>query len=72
MICLTPPELAALTGRSLTLIACTILAACTTPHDPAREGVWIVKPAPLVRCEQTPEGVVCGSVRAVQVEEVGI
>lgn len=48
------------------------LTGCTTPHDPARDGVWIVKPASMVRCEQTPAGVVCRSVQALRIEDVEI
>lgn len=59
-------------SRLLASAVCCVLASCTTPHDPAREGIWIVKPTPMVRCQQTPEGVVCGSVRALRAEDVGI
>ena len=54
------------------LLLALSLSACTFPHDPARSGIWIVKPTPMVRCEATAAGVVCGSVRALRVEDVGI
>lgn len=52
------------------LLLCLFLSACT--HDPARNGIWIVKPTPIVRCEATEQGTVCRSVRAIPAEEVGI
>lgn len=55
----------------LALIA-VLLSACTTPHSPARDGVWIVNPTPIVRCEAVAEGVVCRTVRSVAAEDVGI
>lgn len=57
--------------RPLLLVACVVLSACTTPHHPKREGVWITTPAAMVRCWQTPEGVVCRSDTAIAAESVG-
>lgn len=60
---LTAPEIAAISALCL-------LAGCQ--HVPKRDGVWITVPREMVRCEATAAGVVCGSVRALRVEDVGI
>lgn len=46
--------------------------ACTTPHEPERDGVWISVPRERVECERTPEGVVCRSYRQKRIEDSAI
>jgi len=55
----------------LTLLG-ALFSGCATKHEPEREGVWIERTTPMVRCWQTPEGTVCRSDRRIPTVELGI
>lgn len=59
-------------GAAIALAFALLLSACTSPHAPERDGVWTTVPREQVRCERRADGVVCGSVRKIPAQDMGV